>query len=291
MVDIVYEFHEIANVFPLLEGKHFLELVEDIRMNGLLQPIITFEDKVLDGRHRYNACLQAGVEPQFAEYEGTDPIGFVTSLNLSRRHLTRNQQIMAAGRLANLKHGLNKNTLEAKKGKYGTERPKDPSCQTTASIKEAADIFGVGEQSVKRARKVLKDGTPELVAAVEKGEMTVTAAAETLKKQKNLVNPQTAQSQLNGLRVEPSQKDLQINAERKRTKQALRQTSDQYVIVLTSCEKTLRELSNRLEEISYESSALKMLGDFRTLVKSLPKCEEQLIQLADLSKKLHDFKL
>jgi ParB-like chromosome segregation protein Spo0J len=57
-------FHPLAELFPLLEGEAFADLVEDIRANGLL-PTVLYEDKILDGRNRYRACQQAGVAPRF----------------------------------------------------------------------------------------------------------------------------------------------------------------------------------------------------------------------------------
>jgi len=82
-----YEFHELANIFPLLEGKAFDELTADIKEHGLSQPIVLLGDHILDGRNRYRACKAAGVEPRFEQYEGDDPIHYVVSLNLHRGHL------------------------------------------------------------------------------------------------------------------------------------------------------------------------------------------------------------
>src|SRR5262249_2492386 len=74
---IFLEFHPLASIFRLLEGKEFAALVEDIRMHGLREPITVFEDMVLDGRNRYRACLEAGIEPTFTPYldddQGVDP--------------------------------------------------------------------------------------------------------------------------------------------------------------------------------------------------------------------------
>ena len=36
---------------------------KDIVRNDLIHPIVLFEGKILDGRHRYHACLEAGVVP------------------------------------------------------------------------------------------------------------------------------------------------------------------------------------------------------------------------------------
>jgi ParB-like chromosome segregation protein Spo0J len=47
------EFHALANIFPPLEGEDFDALVADIKAHGLHEPVVLFEDKILDGRNRY----------------------------------------------------------------------------------------------------------------------------------------------------------------------------------------------------------------------------------------------
>ncbi len=55
-----------------------------------------YEGKLLDGRNRWKACALAGVEPRFTEFQGDDPIGWVVSQNLVRRHLTASQRAVVA---------------------------------------------------------------------------------------------------------------------------------------------------------------------------------------------------
>ena len=64
--------HNLASIFPMMNEKEFKELKEDIKQNGLIDTIITFEEKILDGRNRYNACKELGVEPKFKEYKGSN---------------------------------------------------------------------------------------------------------------------------------------------------------------------------------------------------------------------------
>ncbi|MBN1329302.1 MAG: ParB N-terminal domain-containing protein [Candidatus Heimdallarchaeota archaeon] len=88
-----YKFHEAANIFPMMAYEEYQGLKKDISENGLLDPIILFEKKILDGRNRYKACEELGLEIKTISLNGdTEPIGFVLSKNLHRRHLTTAQK-------------------------------------------------------------------------------------------------------------------------------------------------------------------------------------------------------
>ena len=60
-----YAFHPFSEIWPLLEGEAFDDLATDIAANGLLVPIMLYQDKILDGRNRDRACVEAGVEPRY----------------------------------------------------------------------------------------------------------------------------------------------------------------------------------------------------------------------------------
>ena len=159
-----HEFHPVADLFPLMEGKEFDDLVTDIREHGLHEPIWLHQDgRVLDGRNRYRACVEAGVEPRFQTYIGPDGsiLPFVVSLNLHRRHLNDSQRAMVAARLASMKQGARTDLPPI----GGMSQP------------EAAETFKVGTRSLQRAKAVLESGCEALVKAVDQGEVAVADAA------------------------------------------------------------------------------------------------------------------
>ncbi len=153
------EFHPLATIFPLMEGEEYTALVADIKAHGLREPIVTYTGKILDGRNRYRACLDADVEPRFTEYEGDDPLAFVVSLNLKRRHLSESQRAMVAAKLSGFKVGDNQHS-------------------EGLPIGRASEMLNVGQRSVARAREVIDEGAPELQHAVESGVVSVSAAAD-----------------------------------------------------------------------------------------------------------------
>jgi DNA modification methylase len=154
------KFHPIAKVFPLIDGTEFDAFVDDIRANGLRSKIVLCEGKILDGRNRYRACGVLGIEPLVEVYEGSDPLGFVVSLNLNRRHLNESQRAMVAAEIANLQRG----------------RPQENGSIELITQRQAADLVNSSPASIKRARQVLEQA-PVLADAVKRGDIAVSRAA------------------------------------------------------------------------------------------------------------------
>jgi hypothetical protein len=81
--------HPLAEMFPLMSEDELAALTADIKENGLQEAIDLYEGQIVDGRNRHAACLRCGIEPRFVEYRGDDPLGFIISKNLHRRHLSQ----------------------------------------------------------------------------------------------------------------------------------------------------------------------------------------------------------
>jgi len=173
------EAHPFADLFPLMTGSDFDELARDISQHGLKELIVIHEGKILDGRNRYRAGVVAGriaaeayrskflLQDGYREFgseveDGDDPLAFVISKNLKRRHLNESQRAMVASKLAGMSPG----------------RPAKNAPIEAVSQEAAARQLNVGRSSVQRAAEVRDRGAPELVAAVESGAATVSAAAD-----------------------------------------------------------------------------------------------------------------
>jgi len=162
-----YPLHPAAEIFPEMDGPALAGLTADMAANGQREPILILDGRVIDGRCRLRACEQLGIEP-LVRHLGTtvvgDPYVLAISLNLHRRHLTESQRATVAARLETADRG----------------RPqKDANWHDLPVTRDdAARLLNVGVRSVARAAKVLQDGIPELVAAVDQGEVAVSAAAD-----------------------------------------------------------------------------------------------------------------
>ena len=158
-------FHEAANVFPLLQGEQLKALADDIAENGLQEAIWLHEDgSILDGRNRFRACKIAGVEPRFQTYEGSDPLGFVLSLNLHRRHLTSAQK-------AALAVDVEAYERVAAKQRQGTRSDIGQKIDTSESgraTEKAAAKVGTNRQYVSDAKRIKKDA-PDVFERMREG--------------------------------------------------------------------------------------------------------------------------
>jgi len=176
-------FHAVAELFPLLEGPEFEDLVADIRKNGLREEIWkTRAGLIIDGRNRFRACEQAKVKPRFRTWKGSEEEipTFVASMNLHRRHLTDEQRAFIAARMANMERGEDAR-LKTKKGQKGfvpTEPPAGGSVDSKPLVTtdQAASTMQVTSRAVQRAKAVIKHA-PELEVQVLKYEASLSAAA------------------------------------------------------------------------------------------------------------------
>lgn len=186
------EFHEAANIFPMLTGDDYRALVEDIRQNGQHEPITLYDGKILDGRNRYAACLELGIEPWCREWDGSgSPISYVVSLNLHRRHLTSSQRAVIA---LEVERQLGEEAAENLRRSSG--RPTDnkpfqifekvlPATQPIHAAEQAAQLLSTNRQYVSDAKRIAQEA-PDLLEQVRAGEMTIPEVKRILNRQERI---------------------------------------------------------------------------------------------------------
>jgi len=173
--------HPFAEIFPMLPAADAAALRDDIAANGLRERIVVLDGQILDGRNRHAAAVAAGVLSGNLPPEGDDlwishfrrfnprqdgePLAWVLSKNLHRRHLDESQRAMVAARIEGFGHGGTRTDSSEQDANLRLDR------------KAAAQVLHVSERSVNSAAKVRDRGAPELVAAVDRGEVSVSTAA------------------------------------------------------------------------------------------------------------------
>lgn len=198
MVSMKYQFHPVANIFPMMADAEFKELVADIKAHGLHEPIWLHEDQIIDGRNRYTACEQAGVAPEFVEWDGEGSlVEFVVSLNLHRRHLTSSQRAVVAldvlpmleaeakeRQLATLKQNATVSQKVEQREKPNESKASDA----------AARLTGTNRQYVSDAKKIAEK-SPELIEKVRTGKATIPQAKKELAKQQRVERKETKRAE------------------------------------------------------------------------------------------------
>lgn len=190
LVETKLEPHPLAERVPPMTPSEYEELVQSIHNNGFNpdEAIVLHEDGILDGRHRYKACDELGVECPTRVYEGDEPASYVLSKN-RRRNLTESQRAMlAVDFLPELEREARRRMLAGKKpeslpsGHVAAgldEPPTGERDRSQESREQAAELTGASGRAVTRAKRV-KGADPELAKEVLDGKIKVTTAEKQL---------------------------------------------------------------------------------------------------------------
>lgn len=189
--------HEAANLIPSMKDEEFAALKADIAAHGQHELIVLHEGRILDGRHRYRACTELGLEPKTRLWDGVGfAVDFVRSENLHRRHLTASQRaaiavesesMRAAEQRAKDRHTAStakagKASGAARQCKSNGEARLPARSREPQSREEAAAQFSTSPRYIQDA-KLLRDEAPQLLEQVKLGERTLPQAKQELRRQ------------------------------------------------------------------------------------------------------------
>ena len=182
------EIHQIANTIPSMSEEEYQLLKQDIKKNGLIEPIIVFENKILDGRNRYRACQELGIKPKFKEYAENDPADYAISLNIKRRHLSPSQlACMAVDFLPFFKESAKERQLRKSVTQKIGEQKKGEATEKTAAI------IGSNAEYIRQAEKLQKEDL-EMFEKVKNNKISLFEVCKEKKREKTKKMIKTLQS-------------------------------------------------------------------------------------------------
>lgn len=164
------ELHPACAAFPPMSQDELTILADNIRNDGLLEPITMLDGQILDGRNRWDACEIVGITPATVEFTGDNPIAFVMAKNIHRRHLPLAQRAFIAETLATLANGSNQ---FQKKG-VRTRTPSD-------TRRAAAKGMNVGLTTLAEVRFLKKYAAPHIIEMAQSGQVSIHAAGNAIR--------------------------------------------------------------------------------------------------------------
>jgi len=171
-------------MLPRMSEEEFAELKKSIETEGQHYPIIVNEDlEVLDGHHRYRACVELGIDPDFEVKRFEDKLlekKFVIEANLRRRHLNNFQLVELAVPLLEIEKALAKQR-QPKSGKsdaiqqFNAEEedlPLEPVIKAKAT-EVVAKKAGVSTRTLEKGKKILEKADEEDLQKLREGKTSI----------------------------------------------------------------------------------------------------------------------
>ena len=254
---------EYEKMLPKMSDEEFEELKASIHAEGQHYPIVANEDlEVLDGHHRFKACTELGIEPDFEVRKFEDKLiekKFVIEANLRRRHLTKFQLVELGVPLLEIEKELAKKR-QVDGGKMGRNMqlglaPDDakPVLSKSKATEAVAKKVGVSTRTFERGKKILEQASEEEKQKLREGK---TSIAKVYRDVVALEKPEPASEEGN-TELEEAVEDERAKHNRLALAALLKSLIEKEVfcpscgnamLECSKCHKTLEELLRNIEE-------------------------------------------
>jgi ParB-like chromosome segregation protein Spo0J len=248
---------EYEKLLPKMSDEEFAELKASIQREGQHYAIVANEDlKVLDGHHRFRACVELGIEPDFEVRKFEDKLlekKFVIEANLRRRHLTKFQLVELGVPLLEIEKAIAKKR-QATGGKIGRNiqlglasddaKPVFKGKATAAVAKKV----GVSTRTFERGKKIIEKASEEDKQKLREGKASIAKVYREvveLEKEPTLeasTTPITAKAVVNDLHSEQNKIALSALLKSLLEKEIFCPSCGHAMLECSKCHKTLQEL-------------------------------------------------
>ena len=232
--------------------EEYENLKNDLLKNGYdkSQPIYLFENCIIDGWNRQQACNELKIDPVYIEFKGSniDAINFVMRTN-KRRNLTSSQWACIAIKEKDIISVIKAEAKE-RQGKRNDLNIVQQIAQSQKSNETIAGLFNTNKQYIRDAEKI-KSEQPEEYQKIYDGEKTITE-----------------------LKKENRKKEVQVKINKLKQKETLPPTGKYDVIVIDPpwpMEKIEREVAPNQVGFDYPTMSIQEIIDYKMPVEKAEK--------------------
>jgi ParB-like chromosome segregation protein Spo0J len=263
---------EYEKLLPKMSDEEFAELKASIQAEGQHYPIVANENlEVLDGHHRFKACEEMGIEPDFEVRKFEDKLiekKFVIEANLRRRHLTKFQLVELGVPLLEIEKALAKKRQSAG-GKKGRDiqlglAPNDAKSEFKKSkaTEVVAKKVGVSTRTFERGKKILERASEEEKQKLREGKASIAKVYRevvALEKEadpthkEDYTAPASVETINNHTLTEQNEGTLSAILEKMLEKELFCPSCGHTMLECSKCHKTLQELLQHKETSAHKS--------------------------------------
>ena len=175
---------QYEKMLPTMTQEEFEQLKESIRTEGQHYPIIVSETlEVLDGHHRFRACLELDIDPDFEVKHFENKLlekKFVIEANLRRRHLNNFQLVELAVPLLEIEKALAKKQ-QSQNSQNTSNSPLESTTDNSFSefrptgktVETVAKKAGVSTRTLERGKKIIEKASEDDKQKLREGKTSI----------------------------------------------------------------------------------------------------------------------
>lgn len=175
---------ELKNLIPKLSEEELKQLEENIIKEGCREPIIIWNDTIIDGHNRYEICKRNNIEFKTINKEFLDKEEakkWIIENQFGRRNLSLYDKSVLALKLENVvKKKAKENQVIAGnnfgKGCQISDNAIENKITPIDTKKEIAQIAGTSHDTIARVKKIEEKAPEEVKEKVKNGEMSINQA-------------------------------------------------------------------------------------------------------------------
>ncbi len=249
---------EYDKLLPRMADEEFAQLKASVKAEGQHYPIIVNENlEVLDGHHRFRACTELGIEPDFEVRKFEDKLlekKFVIEANLRRRHLNNFQLVelavplleieKALAKKRQIKGGLNGRNQQLGLASADAEPVFEPEVRAKAT-EVVAKKAGLSTRTFERGKKIIDKASEDDKQKLRDGKTSISKVyQEIVSNEHPKLKTESAQSGNHVLsaREVQNKEELLVLLEKMIKQELFCPECGHNMLECSSCHKTLRKL-------------------------------------------------